>query len=182
MQILLSFAPFVVFALLTRIAPVDLALWAAAAVSAALIVRQRLAEGKSIKFLEVGTLILFGMLAIYTQATQTAWSVPAVRVVVDGGLLVIILASMAVRRPFTLQYAREQAPSNVQATAGFLRANYVITAAWALAFAVVVAADLAMDHMPAISLWVDTAVLIAALAGAVWFTRWYSEQRRRAAR
>jgi hypothetical protein len=182
MQILLSFAPFIVFALLTRIAPIDLSLWAASAVSAALIVRQRLAGSKSIKLLEAGTLILFVVLAIYTRVTQTSWSVPAVRTVVDGGLLVIMLASMAIRQPFTLQYAREQAPLDVQSMAGFIRANYIITLAWVLAFAVVVAADVAMDHMPAVPLWVDSAVLIAALAGAVWFTRSYSEQRRRAAR
>ena len=99
----------------------------------------------------------------------------------DSGLLIIILVSMAVRQPFTLQYAREQVPLNVQSTTGFRKANYVITAVWALAFVVVVAADLAMDHLPALPIWIDTAVLVAALAAAAWFTRWYPEQGRRAA-
>jgi hypothetical protein len=181
MQILLSFAPFIVFALLLRTAAIDTSLWAAAAVSAALIARERFVDGKSVKMLEAGTLLLFGLLALYTTLTQASWSIAAVRAVVDAGLLLIILVSMAVRQPFTLQYARERIPVEVQQSPVFLRVNYIITAVWAAAMAVVVLADLAMEYLPQIPLAIDTLVLVAALAVAIWFTRWYPEQRRRAA-
>lgn len=68
MQMLLAFVPFVVFALLTRVTGVNLSLWAAAAVSLALVVRDRVAGG-SIKVLEAGTVLLFGSLALYTTLT-----------------------------------------------------------------------------------------------------------------
>jgi hypothetical protein len=171
-QIILGFAPFIAFALLTRVTGVDASLWAAAAIAAALAARGRFA-GRSIKILEAGTIVLFGILALYVTVTPSEWSLPLVRVVVDSGLLAIVLISMAVRQPFTLQYAREQVSPKVQASAAFLRVNYVITAAWALALAIGVLADLAMEYAPGLPLWLDIAVLVAALFGAARFTQWY---------
>jgi hypothetical protein len=57
--------------------------------------------------------------------------------------------------------------------------NYKITAAWALAFLRLVLADVLMAFLPAIPLWVGIAVTVAALAGAIWFTRWYPRQVRK---
>lgn len=178
MQIILAFAPFIVFALLTRVTGLDMSLWAAAAVAAALAARGRFA-GHSIKILDVGTIVLFGVLALYVTVTPSHWSLPFVRIVVDSGLLAIVLISMAVRQPFTLQYAREQVSPEVQASAAFFRVNYVITAAWATALAIVVLADLAMEYVPGLPIWLDVIVLIAALFGAVRFTAWYPLQTRK---
>ena len=166
MQIVLSFGPFIVFALLTRVTGVDMSLWAAAILSAALIARNRMAGG-SIKILEAGTVLLFGLLALYATATQVQWSIPFVRIVVDSGLVAIVLISILIRQPFTLQYAREAAPAEVQASPAFLRVNYVISAVWAFALAIVVCADLAMEFAPGVRIWAETVVLVAALAGAV---------------
>ena len=54
-------------------------------------------------------MFLFGGLAVYALLGGPAWTVIGVRLRVDAGLLLIVLASMAVGRPFTLQYARERA-------------------------------------------------------------------------
>jgi hypothetical protein len=128
-QIILGFAPFIAFALLTRFTGVDASLWVAAAIAAALAARNAFA-GRSIKILEAGTVVLFGLLATYTTLTQTYWSLPLVRAVVDGGLLAIVLLSIAVRQPFTLQYAREQVPPEIQSSPVFLRVNIVISLVW----------------------------------------------------
>jgi intracellular septation protein len=175
MQIVLSFAPFIVFALLTRVMGVDMSLWAAAILSASLIARNRMAGG-SIKVLEAGTVLLFGLLALYATATQVQWSIPFVRIVVDSGLVAIVLISILIRQPFTLQYAREAAPAEVQASPAFPRVNYVISAVWAFALAIVVCADLAMEFAPGVPIWAETVVLVAALVGAVHFTQWYPER------
>ncbi len=178
MRILFGFAPFIVFALLSRVAPVDVSLWAAAIVSAALVFREKLA-GRSIKILEAGTFLLFALLGIYTSLTHGAWDIPTVRSFVDGGLLLIILLSLALRRPFTLQYAREQVPAAVQTSPTFVRTNYVITAVWAAAMAIVVLADLAMHFVTILPAKMDTLAIIAALVGAFWFSDWYPEQIRK---
>jgi hypothetical protein len=181
MQMLLAFAPFIVFALLTRVAGIALSLWAAAAVSLALVARDRIAGGGEIKLLEAGTVLLFGSLAAYTSLTQVQWSIMFVRIVVDAGLLAIILASIAVRRPFTLQFARQQVPAEVQNSPLFWHVNYAITAVWAAAMAVVVAADVAMEYIPDVPLWIGTLVLVGALLAAFRFTQWYPSYRSRSA-
>ena len=50
-----------------------------------------------------------------------------VRLRVDGGLLLIVLISLAIRKPFTLQYAREHTPKERWNDPGFIRSNVIIT-------------------------------------------------------
>ena len=59
----------------------------------------------------------------------------------------------------------------------FLRTNYVISAVWALAFAVLVAADLVMIYLPDLHRF-GIIVTVIALVGAFKFTASYPEQRR----
>jgi hypothetical protein len=112
MGILLAFAPFIVFAIVDRIGSSTEGLIAATLVSLALILRDYLTPGRVPKLLEIGTLMLFGGLALYSLLAEPNWSVIGVRLCVDAGLLLIVLISIAARRPFTLQYAREQVASD----------------------------------------------------------------------
>ena len=110
MGILLAFAPFLAFALVDRfIGPIE-ALLAGVVVSALLVARDWFRTHRAPKLLEIGTLVLFGGLFLHLSWRGAAWSVIAVRLCVDAGLLAIVLVSLAIRRPFTLQYARDQAP------------------------------------------------------------------------
>jgi intracellular septation protein A len=178
MNILLSFGPFILFAVLMRFGDALFAFIAAAALSALLILRER-RRGKSVKILEAGTVVLFGGLAIFTAITRYDWTILEGRLAVDLGLLGIVLGSLLARRPFTLQFAREEVPQEFWANPQFIATNYRITAAWALAFVVLVLADIVMAFFPAIPLWIGIAVTVAALLGAIWFTRWYPQQVRR---
>jgi hypothetical protein len=179
MYVIVGFAPFIAFAALSRFVSVGLSLWAAAAIAALMAARSYRA-GRSIKILEIGTIILFGLLAIFLSFTQSHPSLPMVRIVVDSGLLAIVLISILLRQPFTLQYARERVPVAVQASSLFLSINYRISAVWAAAFGAGLLADLAMEYAPGVPLWFDIGVIIAALFGALQFTRWYPEQARKA--
>ena len=107
MDILLGFTPYVAFFVIMRIAAVELAMWAAFAM-AVLIALYGSWRGRSIKILEIGAVTLFGALAVLTMVAHWQWSVTAVRLVVDIGLLAIVLVSIAIGRPFTMQYARER--------------------------------------------------------------------------
>lgn len=175
MGILLGFGPFIIFVLLSRFVPASVSLWAAAAMSGILVVREKL-RGHSIKILEAGTFALFALLGLYTSFTHGAWDIPTVRSVVDGGLLFIIVLSLFVRRPFTLQYAREQVPAAAQSSPTFVRTNYIITTVWALAMAIVVIADLAMHFVTRLPVQMEIVAIVGALGGAFWFTKWYPKQ------
>lgn len=180
MNILLGFAPYIAFYLLTRGVSVEIGLWAALAVALVNAGRDWARSG-SLKVLEIGTVLLFAALAGFTAALQWPWTLMGVRLAVDGGLLAIVLASLAIGRPFTLQYARERVPRAVWAMPLFLAINRRITWAWAGAFAVLVASHAALIVDPALPLWLDIAVTVAALAAAVRFTAWYPARARRAA-
>jgi hypothetical protein len=179
MAILTGFAPFIAFFVVMRLATPEIGLAAAFLVALLTMLRER-RRGASIKLLQLGSLILFGVLALYGFAAAPHWTVATVRLAVDGGLLVIVLVTLLIGQPFTLQYAREQVPAQYWTTPLFLAANRRITAAWALAFAVMASADAAAAYCPAVPLAFDVAATVAALLGALWFTRWYPARLRRA--
>jgi hypothetical protein len=181
MGILLSFAPFILYALMSRSAPLTVSLFSAAALAAVLLLRDHFIRHRSPKLLEIGTVLLFGGLGIYVLLTRGAWSIPEVRLAVDGGLLLIVVFSMLIRQPFTLQYAREQAPKEFHDSPRFLAVNQVLTAVWGLAFALMAGADLIMARLPQAPLAVGVVITVVALAGAAWFTGWYPNRLRRLA-
>ncbi|GJE41223.1 hypothetical protein [Methylobacterium soli] len=180
MNLFASFAPFLVFAVLIHLGFVEGGLWAGALTAGVLLLRDRLLLGRSLKILEVGTMALFAGLALYTAATTYLWTIPTVRLIVDAGLLAIVLSSLAVGQPFTLQYARESAPAEVWSEPAFLAVNRRITLAWAAAFVVLVVADAAMVFLPEIPRRLDIIATVLALVGAYKFTVHASEQQSKA--
>jgi hypothetical protein len=180
MGILLGLAPFIAFFVLMRLVSPLAGLGAGFVVSFVLGVRMW-RRGESMKILEIGSLILFAGLVLYTLVAAPPWTVATVRLVVDAGLLAIVLVSLAIGRPFTLQYARERVPKEFWTAPLFIHANRLITSAWAAAFAVMVAADAAAEYAPAIPLPVDVAASILAFCAAVAFTIWYPAKLRRIA-
>jgi hypothetical protein len=174
-SILLGFLPFLAFAVLSLASGPIIALIAGAAVSAALIIRNHV-RGGTLKILEAGTFVLFTALAVYTVTAGHGLSIIGVRLCVDIGLLAIVLVSMIVRRPFTLQYAREQVAKEHWSSPAFIRVNYVITTGWAVAFLVMVIAEAAMLAIPELPASLGSIVIVAALLGGVFFTRWRSNR------
>ncbi len=181
MAILLAFAPFIVFAIVDRLLGTTVGLAAGALASLVLVARDAIAAHRSVKLLEIGTAMLFCGLALYALVGAPDWSIVAVRLRVDAGLLAIVLATLVIGQPFTLQYAREQAPREVWDSPAFVRTNVVISAVWAIAFAVMVVADLLMLFEPEIPLRVGIIVTVVAIVGAVKFTGWYVDRQRAAA-
>lgn len=135
----------------------------------------------SLKVLEIGTVALFAALAGFTAVVHWPWTLMGVRLAVDCGLLAIALVSLAIGRPFTLQYARERTPEALWATPLFLAVNRRITWAWAGAFAALVASHAALVVDPTLPLWLDIALTVAALLAALRFTAWYPGHVRRRA-
>jgi hypothetical protein len=172
MSILLGLLPFIVFFVLMRLVSPLAGLGAAFAVSLLLCLRQW-HRREAVKVLEIGSLVLFGALLLYTVIAAPAWTVATVRLAVDAGLLLIVLASLAIGRPFTLQFARETVPPEYWQTPLFLATNRRISAAWAVALAVMTGADAAAEYVDAIPLWIDIAATVLAFVGALWFTLSY---------
>jgi hypothetical protein len=178
MGIFLAFAPFIAFAVVDTFVGSAPALICGALIAGGLLARDWLMLGKSPKILEIGAVILFALLALFVLTGQGQWSVMGVRLRVDAGLLFIALASIAIRRPFTLQYAREQTPQETWDHPIFIRTNYIITFVWTLAFVVMVAADALMFYRPDVPTYIGIIATIVALVGALRFTAWYPQRLR----
>jgi hypothetical protein len=182
-NLLLAFAPFIVFVVVERLLGMPAGMAGGALAAAALLARDLLMPGRSLKLLGVGTFLLFGGLSLLVPLIGGEWSVADVRLRVDAGMLLIVLLSMVLGRPFSLQYARQDMDQRVERGhwdgPEFLRINYVISAAWAAAFGVLVLGDAVMAFMPT-ALPQAGSVLVPALAllAAAWFSGWYPEQRR----
>jgi hypothetical protein len=168
-NILLGFAPYIAFFIVLRAVSVEVGLWAALTVAVPNAGRDWL-QSRSLKVLEIGNVALFLALAAFTAIEHWEWSVMAVRLAVDTGLLAVVLASLAIGQPFTLQYARQRVPKEYWQAPLFLAINRHITWGWAAAFAALVAAHAAVVFVPDVPVWSDIAVTVIALTGALRFS------------
>lgn len=174
MQVFLILAPYGVFAALMLIASPAVSLFVPAAVCLAVIAYDRWG-GRSTKILAVGSVITFTATGLYVTAVDPALSSSGVRFVVDAGIFLISVLSILFRRPFTLQYAIEVVDAETAGLPAFLRANYVITWAWAAAMALMMIGNAAMIYVPWLPFWGGVLVAFAARNCAVYFTNWYPQ-------
>jgi hypothetical protein len=169
--------PYGAFATLMLVASAKVSLFASAAICL-MVMAHDIVRGRSIKMLGAGSAILFLGLGGTITLVDSTWSASQVKLTVDAGVLAISLLSLAIGRPFTLQYAREMVDAEAAALPGFLKANYVITWAWTAAFVLMVMANLLLIYLPGLPLWSGLAIAFAARNTAIYFTRWYPEYRR----
>jgi hypothetical protein len=177
MAIFLILAPYGAFASLMLLTSAKVSVFAAAAIGLAVIALDFI-RGRSLKWLGAGSAVLFAALGLYLTLIDPSLGNSAVKLSVDTGMFAISLTSMLIGRPFTLQYARDAVAAETAAMPGFLRANYIITAAWTAAALVMMVANLAMLYVPGLPLWLGLAIAFAARNSAVYFTKWYPQYRK----
>ncbi len=172
MTLFLILAPYGAYTLLMLVTSATTSLVAAGAVCLGTVAFDK-ARGRSLKILPLGTAIVFAAVIAWLQLIDPALSDKAVKVAVDGGILLISLGSLLVRYPFTLQYALERVHPEIAAMPGFLRSNYIITGAWTASMLLMLLANAAILYVPGLPIWLGLAVAFAARNSAVYFTRWY---------
>jgi hypothetical protein len=177
MTIFLILAPYGAFATLMLITSAAVSLFVSAAIGVMVMAYDAL-RGRSIKVLGAGSVILFAALGAYMMLVDNSLSGSAVKLAVDAGVFAISLTSLVIRKPFTLQYAREMVDAETAQLAGFLRANYIITGAWSGAFVLMMIANALMIYVPGLPLWSGLLIAFAARNSAVYFTKWYPQHRR----
>jgi hypothetical protein len=178
MTIFVILAPYAAFALLMLVTSTTSSLLAAAAICLVAIVTD-VARGRAIKILGVASALIFASLGCYQAFAAVPLSNLAVKVAVDTGLLLFGLLSLAIRQPFTLQYAREMTDAETARLPGFVAANYVITSAWIFAFLLMVSANLLLLNWPNLPLWSGLVIAFAIRNPAIYFSKWYPDYHRR---
>jgi hypothetical protein len=173
MTIFLILAPYAAYALLMLVTSAAVSLFASAAICLAVIAFD-MARGRSVKILGAGSVIVFIAVGLYVALVEPM-SNSAVKLAVDIGIFLISLTSILIRRPFTLQYAREAVDAETAVLPGFIRANYIITWAWTGAALLMMIGNVAMIYVPGLPLWSSLLIAFAARNSAVYFTKWYPE-------
>ncbi|WP_226438036.1 MULTISPECIES: hypothetical protein [Rhodococcus] len=137
-------------------------------------------RGKSLKLLGVVDVLFFaGLLVLHfaLDADGQAWLEKWLGEIANITLVVIAVGSILFRIPFTLQYAREMVGPELWHSPLFIRINYRITAAWALAFLVAAVAgwygDAILDDSD--NIWTGWVIQTAAMIAAIRFTSWYPD-------
>jgi hypothetical protein len=177
MTIFLILAPYGAFTFLMLVTSAAISLFASTAVCIAVIAFD-VWRGRSIKILGVGSVITFVAIGLYVALIDAALGASAVRFAVDTGILLVTLFSILIRYPFTLQYALEVTDAETAKLPGFIRANYIITWAWAAASLLMMIGNAAMIYVPWLPFWGGLLVAFAARNCAIYFTKWYPQYRR----
>jgi hypothetical protein len=177
MMIFLILVPYGAFTVLMLVTSAAISLFVSAAVCLA-VIGVDIYCGRSIKILGAGSVITFVAVGFYVTLVDPALGNSAVRFSVDTGIFLISLLSLLLRYPFTLQYALEVVDPETAKLAGFVRANYIITGAWAAAMFLMMAGNAAMIYVPGLPIWVGLLVAFAVRNATVYFTQWYPQYRR----
>jgi hypothetical protein len=92
-------------------------------------------------------------------------------------LALFVVTTIVIRRPFTLPYAKEQAPEEYWNSALFIRINYLISAVWAGAFIFAAAVGFVGDAVlhDANNFWTGWVLQLAAIFFAISFTEFYPD-------
>lgn len=84
----------------------------------------------SIKILQFGSFIFFFIIGVLYFFINLEWLRKWVSPLGGIALTSIILISLLIKKPFTLQYAKEITPKKKWNNSKFIHANYVVTWAW----------------------------------------------------
>ena len=174
---LAGLSPWIVYSLVAGPSRLEVSALAALglAVTFFLIGRMR---GQGVKLLELFDIVFFAGTAIFVFVASDSthhWLELWGGEVANVALVVFALGSIAVRQPFTLQYAKESAPKEMWTNPVFLHVNYVLTWVWAVAFIIGAASgfygDAVLDNSN--NMWTGWVIQTAALIVAAQFTAWY---------
>ncbi len=171
MNLILGFAPFILFALLSRLSA-DLALWVAFAAAFVVTIRD-FVESPSLRLLDVGSFVLFAVLALVRGFLDPTLSLSAVRFVAEAALFLLLAIPLVLKRPFSVAYARLDPREKGWPADLFLRVNLRVSAVWVVAFAAMALADGTVTFEPALPLWSSIGISVIVLAAAITFTLRY---------
>jgi len=176
LKLLLSFAPWLSFLIIAQGSLIRLKIGLVVALALSLVMGlARLHRG----------VILWTGLAFFTYATVAValfddmWTARHMGIMANGALALGSWLTIALKKPFSLDYAREHTDPKLWSNPAFIRSNVIITSAWALVFtlnAVLAWGKMAQFLLPT---WGYEVASYALLIATAVFTVWYPTHLRR---
>ena len=175
--IFLGFVPWIVFSV---VAGPSTWMWAALAAFLCSLVLSvpSWRSTRSISVLDAAGLVFFGVLVVLALVLDSATLQPIedrAQMLSSIVIAVVALGSLAVGRPFTEYYAKQQTPREYWNSPTFKQINRAITAVWGLVFVFNALCDAVVAYLGASSDVFNWVVPIVAIVAAVKFTSWYPD-------
>ena len=171
LKLLLSFAPWISFLIISSGHSMF-------RLKLGIVVAALLVAGTGIAKLNRGVIlwatVVFFLYALVAVVWKTnLWSIEHMGLLANGTLAAGTWFTIAIRKPFTLEYAREHTSPSVWNSPLFIRTNYILTYVWGIAFlGSVLNAWIEMKH-PGVPGWVFDVTQYSCMLGAMLITTWY---------
>jgi hypothetical protein len=130
-------------------------------------------------------IILWVGLVFFTYATaavflfEDMWTIRHMGILASGALAAGAWLTVALGKPFTLDYAREHTDPSLWNHPDFIRTNVLLTSVWASTFTLNVALAWGKMHEFLLSELAYELVSYSFMIGTALFTTWYPETQRR---
>lgn len=127
-NILLGFLPWILFSALYGKSTKEIIVSTTVAMAVFLLTERKFLWKGFI--LSWGTVCFFCSVIVFAIILKNTWFLNNIWFVSNAALALIIWFSLLIKRPFTLQYARETTPKQCWNKPGFLRVNLILTIMW----------------------------------------------------
>jgi lysylphosphatidylglycerol synthetase-like protein (DUF2156 family) len=170
-EILRSFLPWILFFLLTGHTQqqLDVAI-IVAAVTSIIFEVNALRKGFILSW---GTLIFFIFMVIAVILLRDQWVAKYSWIFSNGALALIAWISIFIRKPFTIQYAKEQVSKDKWQHPLFIKINYLLTAAWGLIFLISIGLHIIRIYYPEFCGSIYEVISYVPSIFGIWFTAWF---------
>lgn len=178
LKLLFGFAPWIAFLIIAHGSMFRLKLGLAVAAALTLVM--------AVLKLHKGVIMWVGILFFsYACAAvfvfENMWTVRYMGVLANGALAVGAWTTLALRRPFTLEYAKEHTDPSRWNHPAFVRTNTVLTALWAAVFTVGAGLAWLKSQGTGWPEWQIETLNYTLMFSCVVFTNWYPERVKRRA-
>ena len=176
---LAGLAPWIVMSILSGPGRFELSVLVALALSLTFVVAGHQRHSRY-KLMEVFDLIFFAgfaLIGILASPAQITWMETWAGEITNIVLTLFVLFTIVIRKPFTIEYAREQTPKEYWDTPMFVRINYQITWMWFAAFAVQAISGAYGDEVLRNNnnFWTGWVIQLAAVVFAAAFTEFWPD-------
>lgn len=176
LKMLLSFAPWLFFLIIAHDSMFRLKVGIiGAAVLTVVMAVARLHRGV---IMWVG-ILFFTYAIVAVVLLNDMWAVHYMGALANGALALGTWAGAALKRPFTLEYAREHTDPSLWENPAFLRTNYFMTAIWGVVFTINAFLAWQRSIQPAMPGWAYETISYSFMVSAMFISIWYPEYLRR---
>jgi hypothetical protein len=178
LQLILGFIPWLLFMFIAGHSLFQLELAILICLAASVVFGLRDLRDRFI--LQWGSLIFFTACAILVNVLKIIWVAENMDIVANSFLAGLVWISIALKKPFTLQYARRDLPKDRWNDVHVVRTCVVIAVVWACLMTVsAVMSGVKHSHIVQLPDWVYFYISMTNLVVGAIFTVWYKKRARR---